>query len=352
MLGGYSNIKRNAYNRIVMIEELITKYFSGQCDAKEKLVIINYLREHPEEVENYFSEAEWDSFTDNRDLDNEVSNRMRSNIHKSITPKVVSIKRWIIAAASVLIFITIGIKFLVTNKVSTQPAIQKTASQLISKTNNTDSVMRITLADNSQVKLMPGSKISYYSDYGIIKRDITLTGEAIFHVAKNKTKPFTVYSNELSTTALGTRFKVTAYNTSKSIKVFLYEGKVVIHKLIKLADSYYLLPGDALEYDRKTLIANVILNVRKDNLPKPGYDINIAPSNWYMFNNQNLSQVFEQVEAIYNVEIKYAYRDINNIKFIGKIEKTDSIETILKDIAKINNLKVIKNGRVYTIKKR
>ena len=40
------------------------------------------------------------------------------------------------------------------------------------------------------------------------KREIFLKGEAKFIVAKNKKKPFTVYTGMLATTALGTIFTV------------------------------------------------------------------------------------------------------------------------------------------------
>ena len=70
-----------------------------------------------------------------------------------------------------------------------------------------------------------------------------------------------------------------------------------------------------------------------------------------MFNNQSLAMVFESLQMIYDVKINYNIREIKEISFIGKVERIDSIENLLKDIATLNDLKVIKNGKNYTITK-
>jgi hypothetical protein len=74
---------------------------------------------------------------------------------------------------------------------------------------------------------------------------------------------------------------------------------------------------------------------------------------WYMFNNQPLSEVFDQLGSMYNVEITYNKKEIANIYFIGSFEKTDSIGKILSKIAITNNLKITKakEGNKYSLHK-
>jgi ferric-dicitrate binding protein FerR (iron transport regulator) len=223
--------------------------------------------------------------------------------------------------------------------------------------NTTGQPMEVQLQDGSVVTLSDKSEISYQEPF-ITRRDITLTGEAHFKVAKDAATPFAVYSGVLSTTALGTEFSVTAFAKAENIKVRLYEGKVVI----KPADSMdtkwekdiYLLPGQELVYDNKTMTTVI----RPFRMNKPtvadgnnNSDTYSKDATWYMFNNQSLAQVFDQLEEMYGVEIIYLKRDVQNMYFIGKFNKSDSVENVLKQIGTLNNLKVIKKKNQFIITK-
>jgi transmembrane sensor len=59
-----------------------------------------------------------------------------------------------------------------------------------------------------------------------------------------------------------------------------------------------------------------------------------------MFNNQTLSDVFDQLALLYNVDIQYSERDLRNKYFIGKLEMKDSLSEIMRDIALLNKLSV------------
>ena len=72
---------------------------------------------------------------------------------------------------------------------------------------------------------------------------------------------------------------------------------------------------------------------------------------WYMFNNQSLAQVLDQLAVLYNVRIVYNKKDVKHIYFTGRYNKTDSLETILARIGKLNELTIVKNDTVFTISK-
>lgn len=63
---------------------------------------------------------------------------------------------------------------------------------------------------------------------------------------------------------------------------------------------------------------------------------------WHMFNNQPLWQVFDQLEDLFKVEIVYSKKDIAKIYFISMFHDSDSIDSIINQIATLNNLKVTK----------
>jgi len=129
-----------------------------------------------------------------------------------------------------------------------------------------------------------------------------------------------------------------------------------------LEDFFYLLPGQELVYNKEELTAKIRnykennLAVKRRNIKENIYQDNPSlPQNqtgpWDMFNNQALGYVFDDLANMYNVEIVYSKRDVYNKYFIGKFDKSDSIETIIKQIAALNNLKVIKKNNRYIIKK-
>jgi len=221
---------------------------------------------------------------------------------------------------------------------------------------------RIQLSDSSLVILADSSELTYNEPFRD-NRNIQLIGKAYFKVFKDHSHPFKVISKEISTTAVGTEFTVTAYRAAKQIIVRLYEGKVVVKPLdttsLKMKKEVYLLPGDEFVYGKNEVSKNK--SFKKDALPEQAIneekflDDPMLPENekgsWYMFNNQSLSQTLNQLSALYNVTIVYKEEDVKNVYFTGKYERTQSLETILKRIGLINNLKVIKNNTSFTITK-
>ncbi len=51
------------------------------------------------------------------------------------------------------------------------------------------------------VELYANSALHYENDYGKTSRNSWLTGKGFFKVVKDSTRPFTVYSSDISTTA-------------------------------------------------------------------------------------------------------------------------------------------------------
>jgi ferric-dicitrate binding protein FerR (iron transport regulator) len=235
-----------------------------------------------------------------------------------------------------------------------------TSRQLKELMNTTGKELSVSLEDGSTVALEPGSSIKFYKPLvEKNRRIIYLEGEALFNVTKDKTRPFTVYSEALSTTALGTSFTVKSYNKDDEISVALHEGKVVVrsadpvHK--KLANELFLLPGDVLIYNKKTMLATVKHKASGEQMVKTNAagkkGGTVQRPDWYKFNGLPLPEVFDQLSAYYQVDIYYYPSDVANKYFTGRIEKTDSLDNILKDIALLNLLTITKKNGSYIVKR-
>jgi ferric-dicitrate binding protein FerR (iron transport regulator) len=86
----------------------------------------------------------------------------------------------------------------------------------------------ITLPDGTGVWLNAMSSLRYPAAFRGASREVTLTGEAYFEVAKNKAMPFQVKVGDMQVEVLGTHFNIMAYTDEEAINTTLLEGKVKV----------------------------------------------------------------------------------------------------------------------------
>ncbi len=278
-------------------------------------------------------EEEWEKFQPPQVLSSDISGKLWNNInkntssHKAHYPHV----RWLAVAASVLLVTGLSWLFIFKRqKTSTISAATVATAQ--HTVNNTPVKMALTLSDGSAVELSPDSKLSYAENFNAAKRAVILDGEASFDVAKNTAKPFSVYSNSVLITVLGTRFTVRSYEANKATKVILHEGRV----MVKTSDSsYYLDPGDIF-------ISGDSVSARVIHLEKDKDDC-------YVFDNYPLDVVFDQLQIIYNTKIIYNKAELGNRTFIGKIDKKDPLDHILNSIALLTKFGLHKQGGSFVV---
>lgn len=362
-------------------DELVEKFLSGNCTNEEAAMVWSYLRDHPEDacLLNEYEQADNGTplppgyreemlafITERTGMGVEAEGDVGMGEMempaggRSWGRRLRPLWYWAAAAAVILIF---------KSWFSLQPAMKTSGGKLaynqvpetawIEEYNNGKKEILLTLPDSSKVRLLPGSHLRYRSGFGeSAQRDVQITGKASFDIAKNQKMPFTLYSEGLRTRVLGTSFNVNANPYSDKIRIKLLTGKVLVslegETMANEQKDYYLSPGQELVFSKRT--RDVAINgphkhpeehVAKSDPVRPD-----TISNWYMFNNQTLADVFDQLSAIYNVDIDYSREDIRNMYFIGKLEKRDSLTEIIHDIALLNHLSVTsRNGR-YIIRKR
>jgi transmembrane sensor len=370
------------------LDDLITRHFCNELNSDEQAKLLQWLsaseenRQYYEALKNTWqlmkddqtpdeinANKEWTYFQDV--LQQDV--RGERDYTGDITGKPGMVRRIVMAtavAASILLLVAVGYKWLSNEKSNTSSQVatveksNAATSVVRHEINTTGKTRRIVLADSSEVILDPLSEITWNESFTNNKRDIVLKGRARFNVAKDKTRPFTVISGQLATTALGTQFIVTAFEQDELITVQLYEGRVVVKRAdslhAKLKKDFYLAPGEELLYSNKQNTASIRRFIdgntaaakkapeERSAIDKPS--LPVEKGSWYMFNNQPLAQVFKQLEEMYGVEIVYAEADINKMYFIGRFSKNDSVSTILNQIASLNNLTVSVHNNTYTIK--
>ncbi|TDB62743.1 FecR family protein [Arundinibacter roseus] len=196
-------------------------------------------------------------------------------------------------------------------------------------TNLTDQPRRVTLPDGSLVVLEKDSRLSYAKSFmGSNLREVYLTGEAYFDVAKDPQKPFLVFSNELVTKVIGTSFRIKAFDSEKNIVVSVRSGRVSVyaHKSGMNADpettGLLLTPNQEVQFDRagqrfsRTLIEKPMALLNKEELQQ------------FSFEDAPVSRIFDALEKVYGVEIVFDEEVLSNCRLTTSL----SAETLFEKL--------------------
>lgn len=329
-----------------MIEELIRKYFDEGTSDKEKKEIYQYFEDNPLKFKEYFSEDEWDSFLSERksaSADEQRTTIKLSSFQKNTKrhykriPLIAVILTSCVLMLSFFIYHTVNKQYNAENKnvaLNVRSEVD-TKPKIVVLENSSGAIKNIILPDGSQVQLFKGSEISYLEKFDSSKRNVFLTGTAIFKVAKDSKRPFTVFCKEVATTALGTEFKISS--AKEKISVNLIEGKIMVRstkKDTRLTNKmYYLLAGSTILFNRS--------ENKFQEETKPDVPLNTSASEKYkQFDDKNLTEVLSYLSGKYHVKIVYSETTMAQIRFVGTIYDKESVESVLGNIALMSNMKL------------
>jgi len=378
--------------------ELLINYLLNEVSAEQKVLVENWINGN-EANKLYFEKLKntWqltgatkslDYVLDEMNLDDKwVQLKKKVTSRESLSSSVFaedwvsylevkesdhkpSLLKMFVVAASVLLIVSFSWNFFSNDNPT--PAISDSmvkkknsvTIQVRHEVNNTGKEKRIQLQDGSWILLAPKSEVTYNEPF-FDRRDFVLIGKAHFIVAKDSLRPFTVFTGDIVTTAIGTEFTVTTYKKDNQVIVQLFKGKVVIKAVdmrnTRLKNNIYLLPGQTLVYSTSGVSHLDSLKLTTNSDPEQIIKRELNPddpsipedadASYFMFNNQPLSTVFDELAALYKVPIIYNNKDFNNLFFIGRYNSTDSVELILKRIAILNNLTVTKEDTAFLIQR-
>ena len=148
------------------------------------------------------------------------------------------------------------------------------------------------LPDGTIGWLNSNSSIKYSGNF-TTNREVILSGEAFFDVAKDKRRPFRVNTNEISVEVLGTRFNISSYEDEKNVEVVLEEGKLIINSR-GINKSYMMNPSELVVYDKKLKgFSTEVIEPQKYLSWKEGK---------LVFRNDPIEVVAKRLERWYNVD--------------------------------------------------
>ena len=193
---------------------------------------------------------QWDGASsekaDNADAENTIWQMICRRLWNRNDSRKVAFYRVYSAAASLLLLLAIGsaVYFYATNR---------KMPQMYVVTSGIQNMEAVQLPDGTRVQMGAGSTLTYPAVFEGKTREVTLTGQAFFDVAKNHQKPFIVHTSDMNVQAVGTAFEVFNYEVEDKSEAILVNGKInvgIIDKKTGNTKEYTVTPDTKLVYDK------------------------------------------------------------------------------------------------------
>lgn len=199
----------------------------------------------------------------------------------------------------------------------------------------------LLLSDGTKIRLNAGTSITYPVKF--IKgydRQVYLTGEAYFEVAKDSLHPFMANTEELIINVVGTKFNVSAYPEDDISNVVLVEGLVDLHiqegtenKTVSLS------PG------LKATLHRPSKSISTENVNTSLYTAWLQDG--LVFRNMPFKNILKKLERHYNIRMVNTNEALGNEVFNASFNK-ESIEKVLSYFSDSYDIEYrIKDNTIY-----
>jgi len=224
----------------------------------------------------------------------------------------------------------------------------------------------IRLPDGSKVWINAGSKITYPADFGVTSRNVYLTGEAYFDIAKMEKMPFYVNTDVLKIKAYGTAFNVKAYSDDNLVETTLDQGVISIIRNDAPDREISVEPKQKITIRKdtqetpvstpQTTAANTTTTSSKPSeIEKPDVEevknietITAWKDNRLVFEQEPLWSLAKQLERRYNVQFYFSNEKIKTIRYTAAIKEMP-IDQVLEAISLTSPIRYSIKGSVVTL---
>ncbi len=195
---------------------------------------------------------------------------------------------------------------------------------------------QVRLPDGSAVWLNAGSSLTYSASLlqnG--KRNVRLSGEGYFEVAKDKAHPFVVSTDREEVEVLGTHFNVSSYSDDPFSRTTLQEGSIRMNgkTVLKPGEQAIVGAADALRVEE--------VDVDEALAWKNGK---------FVFADEDIESIMRKLARWYDVEVVYKGEKPDAI-FTASISRADNIGKILSKLSFARKVKFKVEGRRVTVMK-
>lgn len=356
------------------IEDARFRQWVRQPDAETEAFWRSFLARHPEKKPEVIAatdfllgiEQQVESGADAIAHEETVFQRIQEVIAEgSNSPIRRQLPRWTAWAAAASLVFLLGYfilppGILQKQEISYETNRKQATLALTEKVNETAEPISISLTDGSRISLQPGSRISYAAAmFGTdSRREVYLSGEAFFEVAKNPDIPFFVYANELVTKVLGTSFNVRAYQNADDVTVEVRTGRVSVSVAEKIGGPQQVSPrereGILLLPNQQAILARQEIRLVKTLVKEPVLLSETAPNQpkySFVFVATPATEVFKTLESAYGLDIVFDEETFANCQFTADLtdappyEKLDIVCRSIEASYRILDAQIIVDGK-------
>jgi len=195
--------------------------------------------------------------------------------------------------------------------------------------------LQVTLPDGSNIFLNRNTRLTYRANFGRYGRNVALSGEAYFEIARDESNPFTVDAGKVRVKVLGTSFNVITSNSDSAVEVFVKTGQVEV--------------SDYEDGSNLILDPGYVGTISPEHSEK---SVNTDPNymSWktglLLYNGHTHDVVFRDLKTVYNMDIVADDTEILDNTWTSPIDNQPE-ETIIRLICVSFNLSYTKDGKVY-----
>ncbi|MDP4129771.1 MAG: FecR family protein [Bacteroidota bacterium] len=176
-------------------------------------------------------------------------------------------------------------------------------SEEIQFSNSAELHRLINLPDGSRIVLSKNSSLHYARLFNRNKREVYLTGDAFFDVAKDAKRPFYVYSGNVVTKVLGTSFRIISDDQLGKVTVSVKTGKVKVFRQSDAQhqkDQYLLIRNEQLVFlDKET--KPVKASIQDGSVPASEIPASLS----FSFDEASLQDILGALTKTYHIDIVF-----------------------------------------------
>ncbi len=322
--------------------DLFNKYLKESCSNEEARELLKIL-EDPSNDQLIKSEAfkVWNEYSENpgendsmSDVLNDLHNRINADIGEKSGTQIFKkrLGRFLLRAAAVLfiplMFYSGYLTFKYTDK------LNNNIGQVMTQTVQVPSGVQTNfiLPDGSHIWLNSGSVLKYPNSFRGRLRQVELTGEAYFDIARDPHRPFIVNAGTVNIEVKGTKFDVINYADDPQLEVILESGQVSLYSGHNGENKpiVSMKPGERATYNKSLNTTSINkVDVEKYTLWKDGVLI---------FRDDPIYEVTKKLSHKFNVDIELQNPDINEYVYTATFinESLIQILELLKISAPLN----------------
>lgn len=194
----------------------------------------------------------------------------------------------------------------------------------------------LVLNDGTKVRLNSLSSLRFPVVFGTGSREVELTGEAYFEVAKNG-DPFIVHTNGMKIEVLGTTFNILAY-PGEEYQATLVSGSVKVNS--DKGGSFVLKPSQ-----------QAVLSPESGNIQVRTVDVAFYTS-WVKgkiyFKDQRLEDIMKTLSRWYDIDVKYANEEVKSKRFGCNVDRYGEITPFVELLEATKDVKININHKTIT----